>query len=155
MIPPSPMNKNLVLRYFREILNYQDEDFVKMLTLMDVKVTFEELSSWLKAEGEGGYVELSDKMLAFFLESLILLKRGKGDDTEARPLELPVTNNLVLKKLRIAFELKEDDIVNVMAKSAQSASPKEWSPYFRSKKHKHFRKCPDAFLEAFLKGLVP
>lgn len=60
------MNKNLVLRYLRQILNYQDEDFMKMLALMDVKVTFEELASWFKVEGEEGYAELSDKMLAFF-----------------------------------------------------------------------------------------
>ena len=149
------MNKNLVLRYLRQILNYQDEDFMKMLALLDVKVTFEELASWFKAEGEEGYVELSDKMLAFFLESVILLKRGKNEDAEERSLELPVTNNLVLKKLRIAFELKDENISSLMAKSGITASPKEWSPYFRSKKHKHFRKCPDAFLEAFLKGLVP
>ena len=148
------MNKNLILRYLRQIMNYQDEDFVKMLELMDVKVTFEELTSWFKLEGEEGYVELSDKMLAFFLESLILLKRGKNEGAEERSLELPVTNNLVLKKLRIAFELKDENISTLMAKSGISSSPKEWSPYFRNKKHKHFRKCPDAFLEAFLKGLV-
>ncbi len=149
------MNKNLILCYLQEILKFNEEDFMKMLCLVDVKVTSEEISSWLKPMDREGHEELSDKMIGFFLESLILLKRGKKEGIEDRSLELPVTNNLVLKKLRIAFDLRDEDISSLMAKSGLTVSPKEWSPYFRNKKHKHFRKCPDNFLEAFLKGLIP
>ena len=48
--------------------------------------------------------------MAHFLNGLVFFKRGKDDKFPAPAVELPITNNLVLKKLRVAFELKDTDM---------------------------------------------
>jgi len=149
------MNNNEVLTNLREHLKFDDHKFIEILALADVKVSSDELASWFKAKTETEYADLSDKMMAIFLDALILYKRGKESTNVARPLETPITNNIVLKKLRVAFALEESDIADIMQKADPTIAPKAWSTYFRKQGHKNYRVCPDPFLEAIMKGLTP
>jgi uncharacterized protein YehS (DUF1456 family) len=71
-----------------------------------------------------------------------------------RPVEKRVTNNVVLKKLRVAFELKDIDMHQILADAGFPISKPELSALFRQPGHKNFRLCGDQLLRNFLKGLT-
>ncbi len=147
------MNNNEVFKKLQMLLNVDDSKLVDIFALSDVNVTPKEIHSWAKSLDEEASVALDDKMLATFLNALIYLKRGKEEKDSSRPLELPVTNNIILKKIRIAFQLEEKDFIALNEKAKSATSPKEWGYYFRSPSHKNYRECPDSFLLSVLEGL--
>ncbi len=69
-------------------------------------------------------------------------------------LERRVNNNTVLKKLRIAFSLKTDDIVAIMTEQKFRVSVPEVTAMMRAPEHKNYRECGDQFLRNFLRGLT-
>jgi uncharacterized protein YehS (DUF1456 family) len=64
-----------------------------------------------------------------------------------------VTNNVVLKKLRVAFELKDSDIISLIEQSGLRVSKGELGAFFRRPDHRNYRECGDQFLRTLLKGL--
>ncbi|MGS7350805.1 DUF1456 family protein, partial [Klebsiella pneumoniae] len=81
-------------------------------------------------------------------------KRGKDDSAPELALERRVNNNTVLKKLRIAFSLKTDDIQAIMSEQKYRVSVPEITAMMRSPDHKNYRECGDQFLRNFLRGLT-
>ena len=77
----------------------------------------------------------------------------RGDSRPPQRIEVPVTNNVVLKKVRVAFELKDDDIVALIEKSGLKVSKGELSAFCRRPDHRNYRDCGDQFLRNLLKGL--
>ncbi|MNY50207.1 hypothetical protein D3C86_1856970 [compost metagenome] len=92
--------------------------------------------------------------MAYFLDGLVYFKRGKDENRPALPIELPMTNNIILKKLRVAFELKEDDILDIFSDAGFRVGRAELSAFFRRKGHFNYRECGDQMLRNFLKGLT-
>ncbi|MFK1296064.1 DUF1456 family protein, partial [Pseudomonas aeruginosa] len=70
------------------------------------------------------------------------------------PLELPLSNNMILKKLRVAFELKEEDLHAILDSVDFPVSKPELSALFRKPGHSNYRTCGDQLLRNFLKGLT-
>jgi uncharacterized protein YehS (DUF1456 family) len=64
-----------------------------------------------------------------------------------------LSNNEILKKLRIAFNLKSDDMLAVFKKAEFEVSNAELGSFFRSAGHPKFTKCPEQVLRKFIKGL--
>lgn len=110
----------------------------------------------LKKEEEEDFISCSNPLLSFFLDGLIILKRGKREpnNTEPPKPELSLNNNSILKKLRIALDLKEDDMLSIMGLAGVKISKSELSALFRNVEHKHFKECGDQFLRNFLQGLT-
>ncbi|VTN20117.1 Protein of uncharacterised function (DUF1456) [Klebsiella pneumoniae] len=79
---------------------------------------------------------------------------GKDDSAPELALERRVNNNTVLKKLRIAFSLKTDDIQAIMSEQKYRVSVPEITAMMRSPDHKNYRECGDQFLRNFLRGLT-
>ena len=104
------MINNDVLRSIRYMLNVSEFQLVDIVKLGGGTVTQAEMNAFIKREDEPGFVECRQNVMAAFLNGLIYLKRGKDETRPPMPLELP-TNNVVLKKLRVAFELKDVDIL--------------------------------------------
>jgi uncharacterized protein YehS (DUF1456 family) len=65
-----------------------------------------------------------------------------------------MTNNDVLKKLRIALDLKEADLFAIFALTEYGINKAELSGFFRKPGHKNFKACSDDALEAFLDGYI-
>ncbi len=65
-----------------------------------------------------------------------------------------MTNNDILKKLRIALELKDDDIVEILRLAEFEISKSELSAIFRREDHKNYKPCGDQLLRRFLNGLI-
>ncbi len=63
-------------------------------------------------------------------------------------------NNLILKKLRIALELKEDDMLEIFELAEFPVTRPQLSALFRKEGHKHYKQCQDQMLRYFLAGLA-
>lgn len=148
------MLNNDVLRSLRYTLDVNDAQMAEIIRLSGKEVELEALDALLKKEDEEGFVACDDELMAHFLDGLVYFKRGKDDSRPAQPFELPVTNNMVLKKLRVAFELKEDDMHAIMQSVDCPVSKPEMSALFRKFGHSNYRTCGDQFLRNFLKGLT-
>ncbi|WP_372875570.1 DUF1456 family protein [Pseudomonas sp.] len=148
------MLNNDVLRSLRYTLDVNDVQLAEIIRLSGKEVELEALDALLKKEDEEGFVACDDELMAHFLDGLVYFKRGKDDSRPAQPFELPMTNNMVLKKLRVAFELKEDDMHAIMQSVDCPVSKPEMSALFRKFGHSNYRTCGDQFLRNFLKGLT-
>ena len=65
-----------------------------------------------------------------------------------------LTNNDIFKKLRVALELRDDDIVKILKLVNYEVSKTELSAIFRNNDHPNFKPCGDQLLRNFLNGLV-
>jgi uncharacterized protein YehS (DUF1456 family) len=150
------MINNDVLRAVRYMLDLSDAKVVDLIHLAEAGSPLgkEDVQAFLKKDGEAGYVECSNRILALFLDGLVFHCRGKDESRPPRPLEKHVTNNVVLKKLRVAFELKDVDMHQILADAGFPISKPELSALFRQPEHKNFRLCGDQVLRNFLKGLT-
>lgn len=150
------MINNDVLRGIRYMLDLGDAHVVDIVHLADpgFPLEKEDVRAFLLREEEPGYQACSDAVLSRFLDGLIVHLRGRDGSQAPRPLEKRVTNNLVLKKLRVAFELKDVDMHQVFADAGFPVSRPELSALFRQPGHKNFRPCGDQMLRNFLRGLT-
>ncbi|ATP46403.1 DUF1456 family protein [Pseudomonas kermanshahensis] len=148
------MNHNDVLRSLRYMLKINDAKMVGIIKLSGLEVSAETLASYLKKEEEPGFVRCPDPVMAHFLDGLVIHRRGKDDSRPQQPVELPVTNNTILKKLRVAFELKEEDLHAILKSVNFPVSKPELSALFRKVGHDNYRPCGDQLLRNFLKGLT-
>jgi uncharacterized protein YehS (DUF1456 family) len=148
------MLNNDVLRSLRYSLDLSDAQMADIIQLSGLQVAAGQVSAVLKKDDEEGFQACDDELMAHFLDGLVYFKRGKDDTRPAQPFELPVTNNMVLKKLRVAFELKEDDMHAIMQSVDCPVSKPEMSALFRKFGHSNYRPCGDQFLRNFLKGLT-
>ena len=150
------MINNDVLRSIRYMLDLSDNMVVETIKLADpgFPIDKEDVQAFLKKEDDEGYVECSNAVLAHFLDGLIVHYRGRDESLPPRPVEKRVTNNVVLKKLRVAFELKDVDMHQCFEDAGFPVSKPELSALFRQPDHKNFRLCGDQLLRNFPKGLT-
>ncbi|WP_426117786.1 DUF1456 family protein [Pseudomonas sp. DSP3-2-2] len=148
------MMNNDVLRSVRYMLDISDGKIVDIVKLAGFEITKADVIAFMKKEDEEGYLDCSDEIMAHFLDGLVIFKRGKDDSRPPQAVELPITNNTVLKKLRVAFELKEEDMHAVLKASEFPVSKPELSALFRKFGHSNYRTCGDQLLRNFLKGLT-
>ncbi|ELS02680.1 hypothetical protein Xen7305DRAFT_00023980 [Xenococcus sp. PCC 7305] len=146
------MTNNDVLRRLRYILDLTDSMMIAVFRQADLEVDREQISNWLKRDDDPDYQNCNDKQLAMFLNGLINHKRGKKEGEQPKP-ETRLTNNIVLKKLKIAFNLKSEDMLEIIDYAGLALSKHELSAFFRKPDHKHYRECKDQVLRNFLQGL--
>jgi len=146
------MTNNDILRRVRYTLDLNDASMIEIFGLGDFIAKRSDVNDWLKKEDDPLYIELDDQLLATFLNGLIILKRGKreGEQTIA---EKELSNNLILRKLKIAFNLKTDDIIELFNLVDKKISPHELSAFLRSPEQKQYRICNDQYLRNFIHGL--
>ena len=146
------MTNNDVLRRIRYILDFSDDKMIALFALANCEVSRERVSKWLKKEDQDDYQALGDLQLATFLNGLINDRRGKKEGAQPVPEE-KLTNNIIFRKLKIALDFKDDDILAIMSLVDLRMSRHELSAFFRKVGHKHYRECKDQILRNFMKGL--
>lgn len=147
------MTNNDVFRRLRYCFDFNDKKVIKLFALAEHDVTRTEISEWLKQDDDADFKNLSDKLFATFLNGLIIDKRGKKEGVVMQA-ESRLNNNLIFKKLKIAFNLKSEDILDLMRLAEFRMSEHELSAFFRKAGHKHYRDCKDQILRNFLNGLT-
>lgn len=150
------MINNDVLRSIRYMLDLSDGMIADTCALADPAFVVDkaDVAGWLRKEDEEGFVPCDDRTLAHFLDGLIVHFRGRDESLPVRPVEKRITNNLVLKKLRVAFQLKDVDMHEIFDAAGFAVSKPELSALFRQPDHKNYRACGDQMLRNFLKGLT-
>ena len=147
------MLNNDVLRSLRYTLNLNDNALLELFHNVEPDLDVATLRSYLASEEDESFVRMDDELMVGFLDSLIVSRRGPSPQP-APPTELPLTNNTVLKKLRVAFTLQEADLFAILDSVAFTVTKRELSALFRKPDHKNYRLCGDQLLRQFLKGLT-
>ena len=146
------MTNNDILRRIRYIFDFNDSKMIAIFGLADHQVTREQISDWLKKDDDPAFQKCSDTHLAVFLNGLINDRRGKKEGQQPKP-EQRLTNNIIFRKLRIALDLKAEDILEIMDLTNGRISKHELSAFFRKPDHKHYRDCKDQILRNFINGV--
>jgi len=146
------MTNNDILRRIRYIFDFNDSKMIALFALAGHQVTREQISDWLKKEDDPAFKKCLDIQLAIFLNGLIIDKRGKKEGPQPKP-EKHLTNNIIFMKLKIALNLKAEDILEILALADVRISKHELSAFFRKPGHKHYRDCQYQMLRNFLKGV--
>lgn len=146
------MTNNDILRRIRYTFDFSDSKMISLFALAGETVTREQISDWLKKDSHEDYKGLKDYLLATFLNGFINDKRGVKEG-EPAPIEKELNNNIILRKLRIALNYVDEDMLAVMELADFRISKPELTAFFRRPGHKHYRICKDQILRNFLQGL--
>src|ERR1039457_379920 len=150
------MTNNDILRRFRYALDISNATMVDIFSQSGHDIDQTSLIDLLKKEDEAGYQECTPALMTLFLDGLIIHKRGRRESATGQvvPAIDELTNNAILKKMRIALDMKEDDMIAIMKLASVIISKSELSALFRNPGHKNYKNCGDQFLRNFLQGLT-
>ena len=146
------MDTNEIIYKIKKAINLSDEEILKAYELESYDMKSENLTAILTKRQDKEFKTCSYEELGIFLDGLVTLKRGpstKKVDDEI----VELTNNLILKKLRIALELKEPETEIIFGLGEVDLSKQELKSLFRKEGHKNFKPCSDELLIAFIEGL--
>lgn len=146
------MTNNDIMRRIRYTFNFDDSKMIAIFAAADFEATRAQISDLLKKEDAPDYKECNDKVLAIFLNGFINKMRGKKEGEQPEPEE-KLTNNIIFTKIKIALNLKSDEILDILNMVEVDISKHELSAFFRKSTHKNFRACQDQVLRKFLKGI--
>lgn len=146
------MTNNDILRRIRYTFDLSDSQMIAIFSQADHEVTREEISDWLKKDDDPAFKDCSDTKMAIFLNGFINKRRGKREGAQPKP-ETRLNNNIIFTKLKIALNLKAEEIIELLALAGFHIGKHELSAFFRRPDHKHYRECKDQILRNFLKGV--
>mgnify|MGYP003675386247 CR=1 FL=1 len=141
------MIHNDVLRRLRFALAINDTAAIGIFKLVDYDMDVDYLHSIMKKEGEEGYLPCRDKIISLFLDGLgvepVILKAGER-----------LSNNEVLRKIRIAMSYKDEDMINALQMADFRLSKNELSAFFRKPDHRNYKVAGDQVVRNLLQGMV-
>jgi len=146
------MDNNDILRKIRYVFDFGDDKMIEIFKLAELEVTRAQVSDWLKKEDDPEFKGILDYQLATFLNGLITLKRGKKEGPQP-VAEKKLNNNIVFRKLKIALNLRDEDILEIFKLVDLRISKTELSAFFRNPKQSQYKPCKDQFLRNFLHGM--
>jgi len=147
------MKPGQILHKIRTALRIDPETMLKIYELEHYPMEEKRLKAILKKPSAKGHENASYEELGVFLDGLIRLRRGEPKNPPPEDAEIELDNNLVLKKLRIALELKEMDLEMIFEMGERAMSRSQLRDLFRNPAHPKYLPCSDAVLNDFLLGL--
>ncbi len=106
----------------------------------------------VEKEDNPAYQKCGDTLLAIFLNGSINDRRGKKEGAQPYP-ERRLANNIILRKLKIALNLKAEDILKIMNLAYLRIRKHELSTFVHRSDHKNYCDCTDQILRNFLTGM--
>ena len=146
------LTNNDILRRLRFIFNFSDAKMIELFASADYIVNRSQISDWLKKEDDPAFLELYDQQLAVFLNGLINDKSGKKEGVQP-VTEKFLNNNTILRKLKIALNLQDVDMLEILDLAGMHISKHELSAFFRHPDQTQYRVCNDQILRNFLQGM--
>jgi uncharacterized protein YehS (DUF1456 family) len=143
---------NDLLRRLRWALDLSDAALRETFAAGGAAVEPAQLANLLRADDDPAQRPLSDDLFGAFLDGLVALRRGRRDGEPPRA-PAPMNNNRVLRALRIALQLTDKEMIEVMGLADIRVSRGELSALFRAEGHDNYRVCGDQFVRNFVKGL--
>jgi len=150
------VTNNDILRRFRYALDISNPKMLEIFRVAGHEIEQTALLALLKKEGEEGFLDCSNSLLEGFFDGFITVRRGKQESVSPKPATAGKerTNNIILRKMRIALEMKDEDMLAVMGLAGVTVTKSELGALFRGKEHKNYKECGDQFLRSFLNGLT-
>jgi uncharacterized protein YehS (DUF1456 family) len=150
------MTRNDILIRLRYALNITDLKLVELFALAGKPLSVEEIRPLFCKEEDPAFRECDGPTMGAFLEGLVASRRGVREGAFATKPSWSAnpSNNDVLKALRIALELRDEDIAAILKLAGVEASKSELGALFRKKDQDNFRPCGDQFLRNFIAGLT-
>ncbi|MDB4511930.1 DUF1456 family protein [Arenicella sp.] len=155
------MTNNDILRRLRFAFDFSDQTAVSLFSLdpsSSIEITKKGFRKRICKEDETDFVTCNDVELAAFLDGLIVYKRGLREPNSAKVTltkdDFRLSKNDILKKLRIAMNFKEQDMLDTLKLGGSELSKSELGALFRKPLHKHYRSCGGQVLRNFIKGLT-
>lgn len=154
------MNNNDVLRRFRYALDMSDKEVIGAFKESGHIIDKEGVLNLLKPEEEEGFIKCNNRLLGLFFDGVIIQKRGRQEvkpgetPRKPEPMSSNNINNQILKKIKIALNLKTEDMVAIWELADIYISNSDLTSLFRKKGQKNYKECLDKFLRTFLKGLA-
>lgn len=147
---------NHVLRRLRFALSLDNKATIAVFRLVDYELEEAYLMDMMRREDELGFVPCRDKILALFLDGLIIKHRGKQEGSSPQPLQAGerLSNNDILRKIKIAMSYQQDDMINILRVAGFPVGKSELTALFRNPEHRSYRPCGDQLLRNFLNGMV-
>ena len=110
------MTNNDILRRVRYSLDLKDAQSLALFAQGGVELDEAQFRALFAKEEDENYHSCSNEQLLGFLDGLVLQERGPREGGPAPKAEgAEPMNNQVFKKLRVALQLKEDDILSLLA----------------------------------------
>ena len=134
------------------MFKFTDLKMIEIFKQCEYEVSISDVTLWLKKEEDPLQVEISDLELATFLNGLIIEKRGKREGPQPET-EVRLSNNIILRKMKIACDLKADDILDMCNAINKNIGKHELSAFFRKPDHRSYRPCMDQYLRNFFNAL--
>lgn len=147
------LNHNDVLHQLMNALELNESAVAALMVAGGESIDAEAVGGLRARRGDEAIVPMSDAQMRALLNALIIERRGPPASPPPAPPPGPMRNNEVLKKLRIAFELKEEGMRAAFAAGGAEFSKGSFNALFRKKGHRNYRECSDALLGQFLTGL--
>ena len=154
------MTNNDLLRRLRYAFDFSDAEAVKLFSLdpgSTASLSTQEFKARLLDEEDEGFCACSDAELGAFLDGLIVSRRGLREKSAAAstlPEKPRLSKNDVLKKLRIAMNYREQEMLHTLKLGGKEMSKSELGALFRNPQHKHYRPAGNQVLRSFIKGLT-
>ena len=150
------MTNNDLLRRLRYALKLNGVSIAEICALAGHEIGPADVLKLLKKEDEHGFAVCDDAVMGAFLDGLITSRRGPRDPRPgaAQPPEGLLNNNLILRKLRIALELNDEDMLALFRQAGVTISKAELSALFRGVGQRNYKECGDQLLRNFVRGLT-
>ena len=145
------MTNNDIFRQLRYILNLSDQQVVETFLAADMTTTTQQVKQWLiNDEDKQLFIQNSD--LSYFLDGLININRGRRKDYKPT-FNSNLTNNEIFKKLKIALNLKDTDLLDIFKLVNVDVGKHELSAFFRSPGKGQYQEMGNQYMRNFLHGL--
>lgn len=141
-----------MLRRLRYTFNYNDKQMMTLFASAGLQVSREQVSQWLKKDDDTDFVNCMDSQLAYFLNGFINEKRGKKEGSNP-VAEKRLSNNIILTKLKIALNLKAEELIELLDTVGFRLNKPELSAFSRRTDHQHYRECKDQVLRNLLQAI--
>ena len=147
------MKINDILYKIQKALSLENKKIIEAYALVEYEMSEERLQNILKKHQDEGYEDATYEELGLFLDGLVILKIGVSSKVNDEDEVVELTNNLILKKIRVAMELKEVELIILFALAEVNITKRQIGSLFRKEGSKNFKVCSDELLMAFLDGL--
>lgn len=149
------MRTNDVFRKITQSLQFDTAQIQALFASSDIDLTDKDVANLLQTDYQPGFEPMPDYILIHFLNNLIDLQRGKKADAAVEVIEkhAKISNNDVLKKLRVAYNLHEQHVRDALKMATIELTKSDLAALFRKAGHDQYKACDDELVLDFIEGL--
>lgn len=149
------MRTNTIFRKMVDALHLNIAELQTLFAPAQIELSESDINALLTPKDQPGFQAMPEYVLLIFLNNLIDQQRGKKPDAAPLVVEkhAKLSNNDVLKKLRIAYNLQEQQVRDLLKMVTIELTKSDLAALFRKPGHAHFKACDDELVLDFIEGL--